>query len=53
MFSYKLITKGTVEEKILALQQRKRELAAGVLGTDTEVGRSLTEKDVEDLFRAE
>jgi SNF2 family DNA or RNA helicase len=53
VFSYKLITKGTVEEKILALQQRKRELAAGVLGTDTEVGKSLTETDVEELFRSE
>ncbi|MBL8952401.1 MAG: DEAD/DEAH box helicase, partial [Myxococcaceae bacterium] len=51
VFSYKLITKGTVEEKILALQQRKRELAAGVLGTDAEVGKALTEKDVEELFR--
>ncbi|MDX2013780.1 MAG: DEAD/DEAH box helicase [Myxococcaceae bacterium] len=53
VFSYKLITRGTVEEKILALQQRKRELAAGVLGTDADVGKALTEKDVEDLFRLE
>ncbi len=51
VFSYKLITRGTVEEKILALQQRKRELAAGVLGTDSDVGKALTENDVEDLFR--
>ncbi len=53
VFSYKLITRGTVEEKILGLQQRKRELAAGVLGTDTDVGKALTEKDVEDLFSFE
>ncbi len=51
VFSYKLITRGTVEEKILALQQRKRELAAGVLGTDSDVGKALTERDVEDLFK--
>jgi superfamily II DNA or RNA helicase len=50
VFSYKLITRGTVEEKILGLQQRKRELAAGVLGTDSDVGKALTEGDVEDLF---
>jgi SNF2 family DNA or RNA helicase len=50
VFSYKMITKGTVEEKILALQQRKRELAAGVLGTDSDVGKSLTEHDVAELF---
>lgn len=53
VFSYKLITKGTVEEKILALQKRKRELAAGLLGTDEEVGKMLTEADVEELFRVE
>ncbi len=53
VFAYKLITKNTVEEKILELQKRKRELAAGVLGSDTEVGKSLTEEDVEDLFKQE
>jgi SNF2 family DNA or RNA helicase len=53
VFSYKLITRGTVEEKILGLQQRKRELAAGVLGTDQDVGKALTERDVEDLFKFE
>jgi superfamily II DNA or RNA helicase len=53
VFSYKLITRGTVEEKILGLQQRKRELAAGVLGTDQDVGKALTENDVADLFRAD
>ena len=51
VFSYKLITKGTVEEKILELQRRKKELAAGVLGTEADVGKMLTEQDVEDLFR--
>ena len=30
--SYKLITRGTVEEKILALQNRKRALTQGLLG---------------------
>ncbi len=53
VFAYKLITRNTVEEKILALQQRKRELVAGVLGTDADVGKALTERDVEDLFKME
>lgn len=53
VFSYKLITRGTVEEKILALQKRKRELALGVLGTDADIGKALSEGDVEDLFRFE
>jgi SNF2 family DNA or RNA helicase len=53
VISYKLITRSTVEEKILALQARKRELAAGVLGGDGDLGKLLNEKDVEDLLRAE
>jgi superfamily II DNA or RNA helicase len=51
VISYKLITRGTVEEKILALQRRKRDLAAGVLGTDgDDLGRTLTEQDIQELF---
>lgn len=53
VFAYKLITRGTVEEKILALQQRKRELAEGVLSADADVGKALTEADVESLFSAD
>jgi len=51
VFSYKLITRGTVEEKILSLQQRKRDLAAGVLGGESDLSGALTERDVEELFR--
>ena len=32
VFVYKLITEGTVEEKILALQERKRQLAGNIYG---------------------
>jgi superfamily II DNA or RNA helicase len=52
VISYKLITRNTVEEKILALQQRKRELAAGVLSSDEAIAKNLTEQDVADLFDA-
>jgi superfamily II DNA or RNA helicase len=51
VISYKLITKGTVEEKILTLQRRKKELAAGVLGGGGGWDKLLTEKDVEELFK--
>ncbi|HEY3446890.1 MAG TPA: DEAD/DEAH box helicase [Myxococcales bacterium] len=50
VFSYKIIAKGTVEEKILVMQDRKKTLAAGVLGSDDALGKVLTEKDVRDLF---
>jgi SNF2 family DNA or RNA helicase len=42
VFVYKLIVAGSVEEKIVALQARKRALAEGVYGPDTGVGRLLT-----------
>jgi SNF2 family DNA or RNA helicase len=51
VIAYKLITRGTVEEKILSLQRRKRDLAQGVLGGGDAFLGSLTERDVEDLFR--
>jgi superfamily II DNA or RNA helicase len=50
VIAYKLITQGTVEEKILALQQRKRELAQGILGPGGGLAERLTEQDVEALF---
>ncbi|HEY1905398.1 MAG TPA: SNF2-related protein [Myxococcaceae bacterium] len=50
VIAYKLITRGTVEEKILALQQRKRELAQGILGPGGGLSERLTEQDVAALF---
>jgi superfamily II DNA or RNA helicase len=50
VFAYKLICKGTVEDKLVELQQRKRDLVAGVLGAETSLGKSLTREDLEDLF---
>jgi SNF2 family DNA or RNA helicase len=56
VFVYKLVTEQTVEEKILALQQRKADLAAGIYQAP---GRSpadgpaafLSEADLADLLR--
>ncbi|HEY0094816.1 MAG TPA: DEAD/DEAH box helicase, partial [Archangium sp.] len=53
VISYKLITRGTVEEKILSLQKRKKDLAAGVLSADGDFGKLLTEADIVDLFQGE
>ncbi len=51
VISYKLITQGTVEEKILQLQRRKRELATGIL-EGTQAGlRALSQADIEELFQ--
>lgn len=50
VFNYKLITRGTVEEKILGLQRKKKELAELVIGGDENVAKELTQEDLEFLF---
>lgn len=49
VFVYNLIVAGSVEERMLALQQRKRELADGLLAPG-ESATELSERDVDDLF---
>jgi non-specific serine/threonine protein kinase len=51
VFAYKLITRESVEEKILALQERKQALVKNVITTDSGFMKSLTKEDVEALFR--
>ncbi len=50
VFSYKMITRGTVEEKILQLQDRKRHLTETLLDADADWSSALTEEDVAALF---
>lgn len=50
VFAYRLIAKDTVEEKVLALQQTKRELADALIGQDNSVLRDLTREDLDALF---
>jgi len=51
VFVYKLIAKGTIEERMMALQQRKRELAESIYSQDGTLSRALGEADIEDLLR--
>lgn len=46
----KLITKGTIEEKIYKLQERKRDLADSVIKAGEVFINKLTREEVEDLF---
>jgi SNF2 family DNA or RNA helicase len=48
--SYKLITRGTVEEKILHLQTRKRDLLKQVLGSEEALAETLTWDEIQDLL---
>ncbi|MBT8453469.1 MAG: DEAD/DEAH box helicase [Deltaproteobacteria bacterium] len=47
---YKLIAAGTVEEKILELSAKKRDLVSNVLSTEGSPLKGLTKADVENLF---
>ncbi len=48
--SYKLIARDTVEEKILNLQKRKRELSSAMLETEEPLMTGLTTADLEELL---
>jgi non-specific serine/threonine protein kinase len=50
VFVYKMITRGTVEEKILQLQERKRALVEQIIAADGGMLKALTREDVEVLF---
>ena len=50
VFVYKLVVAGSIEEKILALQDKKAELAAGILGEDHEGTVKFGEDDIRALL---
>jgi SNF2 family DNA or RNA helicase len=50
VFVYKLICEGTLEEKILAMQQRKQRLADGLYQADNRQGPQWDKADIEALF---
>ncbi len=47
---YRLIARGTVEEKILQLSAKKRELMENVLSSEGTALKGLTKADIDDLF---
>ena len=48
--SYKLITRNTVEEKILNLQQRKREMITATLGGEESLSETVTLDELRELL---
>ena len=46
VFAYRLITRGTVEEKVLQLQQTKRDLADAIIGENNSLIRELRAEDI-------
>ncbi len=51
VFIYKFIAKDTVEEKILALQNRKKRLASSLITTEESFFKSLSKEDISELLR--
>jgi non-specific serine/threonine protein kinase len=50
VFIYKIITRDTVEEKILQLQEKKRALVKSLIASEASFFKSLTKDDVKSLF---
>ncbi|MDA3835117.1 MAG: DEAD/DEAH box helicase, partial [Spirochaetales bacterium] len=50
VFSYKLITRGTIEEKILQLQQQKADLVSSLIQSDAGAMKQLAEEDIDFIF---
>ena len=47
---YRLVSRGTIEEKVMALQETKRDLVAGVLGEGEASGAAITAEDIRSLM---
>ncbi|HYF67126.1 MAG TPA: DEAD/DEAH box helicase [Ohtaekwangia sp.] len=50
VFTYKFITRNTVEEKILLLQQRKLRLTSDLITTEESFMKQLTREDIEQML---
>jgi superfamily II DNA or RNA helicase len=50
VFAYKMICKDTIEEKIIQLQQRKKELSDNLIGDNEGFVKQLSKEDIEFLF---
>lgn len=51
VFVYKLVCQGTVEEKILEMQQNKKRLVDNLFGTQKKPSSQLTKEDLDFLFQ--
>lgn len=50
VFAYRMICKNTIEDKIMLLQERKKNLAKELITDETSFVKALTKEDVEYLF---
>jgi hypothetical protein len=50
VFTYKFITKNTVEEKILNLQKNKLKLANDLISSEETFFKALSKEDIQSIF---
>ena len=50
VFTYKFITRNSVEEKILELQKRKLKLAQNLITTDESIYKSFSKEEIESIL---
>jgi SNF2 family DNA or RNA helicase len=50
VIAYKLITRNSVEEKIITLQDKKRKLADGLISSEQAFFKSLRREDIQEIF---
>ncbi|MFH1004308.1 MAG: SNF2-related protein [Bacteroidota bacterium] len=50
VIAYRMICKNTVEEKILNLQAKKKQIASDIIQTDESFMKAITKSDIEQLF---
>jgi len=50
VFAYRLVARGTVEEKILELQKKKKDLAESIVSEDTDFMKKLSKEDLANLL---
>jgi SNF2 family DNA or RNA helicase len=47
VLTYKLITQGTIEDKILLLQEKKSEIFNNIISTDSASLKAISEEDIQ------
>ncbi len=50
VFVYRMVTRGTVEEKIMKLKERKRDLVSSIISADQAIGKTLSFEDLKDIL---
>jgi SNF2 family DNA or RNA helicase len=50
VIAYRMICTGTIEEKIMKLQDKKKKIAGDIISTDEGFIKNLTKSDIEELF---